>query len=222
MLNGKLSGYFTSPLIQIPMEEAEMIFFDNWYAEMISYNRGFVYLLLMDSRLRKLSGVNDIKAPSPLDEIFVDLAKRSRDGEAVTRASWVDSVTKRLDGPIDYAAELDSMLGGAIVDLSGVFIGSPSNMLVEVKQRVLQYGFDKLSTNTRVVRGVVEGSEAQRAGVRNGDKIVKNTRAGLVQEFPEAKYSLDISRQEGNVTVEWLPREHRQVSCWQLELLNDN
>ncbi|TDZ40475.1 CDC25-like phosphatase YCH1 [Colletotrichum spinosum] len=59
-INGRLQSYFTSPRIAMDIRNAADEMFNDWYAELISYNRGFAYALFLDLYLRKMYGVCDI------------------------------------------------------------------------------------------------------------------------------------------------------------------
>ncbi|KAJ7271028.1 peptidase M61 domain-containing protein [Mycena rebaudengoi] len=216
-VTSKLGGYFTNPDRHLPMREAMEQFFSSWYAEKIPYNRGFAYLLLIDARLRRLAGVADARSPGPLDDIVVDLSQRMWRGEKVVSRDWLRELGRWLDGT-DYEAEFRGMLKGATVPIgAGTFVGSEANGLTMKRRRVLQFGFDRAALNTRVVGAVVPGSEAERAGLRVGDRIVRTDRGGKVQEDTEARYGLMVERGGEVFRVEWLPREEREVTCWELE-----
>ena len=89
--------------------------------------------------------------------------------------------------------------------------------LRETRQKVLQYGFSRLSIVNRVVQGVVPGSQAEQAGLRNGDRIVDNAKAWVSADDPHTMYYIVVNRKGKDIMIDWLPREKERVPCWQLE-----
>ena len=218
--NQKLSAYCTNPAINLSLSDAQRDFYSDWYAGGIPYQRGFVYLVRVDAQLREAAGITDILQPSPLDDIAIDFSRRREKGDKVLQQDWLRSLATWLDDSgVDYIGEFQAMKKGATVPLEHVFIGGRSNRLVATQQRVLQFGFDHQALSKRVVGEVVPGSRAEKAGLRVGDRIVLNSRAGLSEDDPEATYWLMIKR-EGSDQVqklEWLPRNDRTVAVFQLK-----
>lgn len=202
-------------------EESRRTFFSNWYAEKIPYLRGFAYLLLVDARLRRASGITDAAKPSPLDDVVVKLAKRWRRGEVIGQKDWLRGIGKILGNEVDLQRELRATLEGGIVDLSDAFVGSPENKFKPTQQRILEFGFGRLSLSTRVVEGVVPGSNAEKVGVQNGDKILENQRGGMVDEDPVALYYIHAQRGNQEMMFEWLPRQEKMALCYQLGGVSD-
>lgn len=205
--------------------EAYTSFFSNWYSEKISYNRGLAYFLLLDSRLRTIAGITDPRAPSPLDDIIIDLAqRRRREGVKILQKDFLEHLRKWFEGKLDYAEELQGMVAGKSIDLSGHFVASPINVLTETKYRVQQIGWDRGSdvndAGFRLVSEVVPGSNAEKAGLKPGDPIIENTRGGWVQENPAQWYSIKTLRDGEELRIEWLPREDKEVPCWELRSFN--
>jgi membrane-associated protease RseP (regulator of RpoE activity) len=58
----------------------------------------------------------------------------------------------------------------------------------------------------RVVRGLVSGSAAARAGLRNGDAIVKPVPQDAVQESQTATLTFLIKRGDKEFAITYLPR----------------
>ncbi|PYH92832.1 hypothetical protein BO71DRAFT_451163 [Aspergillus ellipticus CBS 707.79] len=165
-----LRTYFTSLLIDIEIHQSEDIFFSNWYAEYIPYKRGHAYLLHIDSRLRAMTGRLGPDQNGPMDDIVIDLAARARLGETITNQPWLDSLYPYL-GKDMADKELQDMLDGKYLDMSQAFVFSPAMPLYDVKQAVLEYGFNKTSINNRIVSGLMQGSDADKAGLRDDEMV---------------------------------------------------
>ena len=98
--------------------------------------------------------------------------------------------------------------------------------LVRKDQEIWDSGFEAGSLITRVVKGLKRGSRAEKAGVREGDRILKNRAMGLVECGMEWWEKLVVEREVGDWGVErkeivYWPRGAEKVECWELEKAAD-
>ncbi|QMW29401.1 hypothetical protein G4B84_004736 [Aspergillus flavus NRRL3357] len=163
-LNAVLLEYGTSPRIEMDAIDAQHEFYNDWYAERIPYVRGCVYLLQIDSRLRKMTGRFGIDQNSPLDDIIVDMGKRWHRGEQVLARDWLEYLRPLLGEDMDVSEDFQSMLR---------------------------------------VAGVVPGSRAALAGLKDEDHIVATSRVSLCYSSLSAYYELVIER-AGEFTTDLL------------------
>jgi predicted metalloprotease with PDZ domain len=210
-----LRTYFTSPLIDIEIHESEKIFFSNWYAEYIPYKRGHAYLLQIDSRLRAMTGRLGPNQNGPMDDIVLDLAARAKMGEEITNQHWLDSVYPYFGKDI-ADRELQAMLDGEYLDLSKTFVFSPEMPLHNVKQAVLEYGLNKTSVNERIVSGLVSGSSAEKAGLRDGDHILTHSRSQIAADLENSPFSITVERDGKPKPIEYLAHAKKMVTVWQV------
>ncbi len=198
-------------------------FYTSWYSEWIPYDRGFVYLLLVDDQLRRLPGQPDSNSSGIFDRIILELSARWRRGEKVQQKHWLASIEYFLQGRVDCAAQLRAVLTGMpSISLAGRRVGSTRNMLRETRQNVIQFGYSRLSASRRVVEGLVPGSRAELAGLRNGDAIVRTGSTVEAAQDPLAKYFVVVDREGKEICIEYSPREEREVSCWLLESFKED
>ncbi|PYI35267.1 peptidase M61 domain-containing protein [Aspergillus indologenus CBS 114.80] len=194
-INAYLSAYGTSPRIGMDARDSQAEFYDDWYAELIPYMRGFAYLLQVDSRLRKMAGRFGLDADSPLDEIVIAMARRWRSGERLRASDWLDYLRPFLGAGV--ARELQDMLRG--------------------RQEVLEFGFSLASVNRRVICGVVLGSRAANAGLEDGLPLVSTTRAGRCSTSLSATMDVVVERGGDRVQILYWPRSFDKAKVWQLE-----
>ncbi|CAI7605934.1 unnamed protein product [Penicillium manginii] len=173
-LNGTLQAYGSSPRIHMDIVDSQRSFYDDWYAELIPYMRGCVYLLQIDSCLRKASGIFGFDQMSPLDDIIVDMGKRWQRGEKLQSCDWLAYLWPYLG---DMSQGFREMLRGTAMDLKDVLVAHEDWILATSMQEILEFGLDKSSINQRIVSGLVQGSRAAIAGLKNGDKILLTSRA---------------------------------------------
>jgi hypothetical protein len=69
---------------------------------------------------------------------------------------------------------------------------------------------------SRIVRGLVAGSAAEAAGLRNGDAILKPVPQDAIQGNQDAYLKLEIRRGDDDFTLSYQPRGET-VAAWQWE-----
>ncbi|KAB8237157.1 uncharacterized protein BDW43DRAFT_201471 [Aspergillus alliaceus] len=215
-LNAVLHEYGTSPRIEMDATDAQHEFYNDWYAERIPYMRGCVYLLQIDSHLRKVTGRFGIDQNSPLDDILVELAKRWHRGRQVRARDWLEYLRPILGENTDIAGDFQSMLRGKVLDMRDVLVTNKDWSLSWSMQEVLEIGYDKSSNSTRIISGVVPGSRAALAGLKDGDHIVSTSRVSKCYDSLSAYYELVIERASERIHISYWPRSFTKARVWQL------
>lgn len=106
--------------------------------------------------------------------------------------------------------------GRAVMNFDGLFLGEPSNTLKAAQLPIMEFGFDKRSTNSRVVTGLIPGSTADEAGLWEGAQIVSVSRASDCIDDIHKTCRLIV--QDGkNRLIEYVPRAKMTALAWQLE-----
>jgi predicted metalloprotease with PDZ domain len=175
--------------------------------------RGCIYLLQIDSKLRKISGIFDFSQMSPLDDIIVDMAKRWQRGERLQACDWLMYLRPYLG---DHSREFHAMLRGAVTDLNDVVIVHKDWFLTSSLQEILDFGLGKSSINTRVVSGIVQGSRAVIAGLKNGDQILSTSRASFCAMSLSANFEIVIERSCKKVHISYWPRSFSKAEVFHL------
>ncbi|KAF5683471.1 peptidase M61 domain-containing protein [Fusarium circinatum] len=214
-----LQGYFSSPRISMDIRDAGQEMFSDWYAEWIPYKRGCIYLLFIDCCLRKHNGQCDLLYNGRLDQIVVDLSRRWRLGETVRASDWLDQIRNELDYT-NFSLDnyFRNMLNGKqLMDFEGLSFRESSTRFVPVGIPILEFGFDKRSRSTRVITGVVPGSNAEAAGLRDGVYLLEASRPSNCVENVNEIYQVKV--QDGNInqTIQFLPRRSERVLGWQVQ-----
>lgn len=212
-LNATLQAYGTSPRIHMDIVDSQSIFYDDWYAELIPYMRGCMYLLQVDSSLRKASGIFGFDQMSPLDDIIVDMGKRWRRGERLQACDWLNYLRPYLR---DVSQEFQAMLRGTELDLKDVVVAHEDWVLAPSMQEILDFGIDKSSTNNRIVSGLVQGSRAAIAGLKDGDKILSTSRASFCTMSLSANFEVSIERACQIVQISYWPRSFSKARVFYL------
>jgi predicted metalloprotease with PDZ domain len=212
-LNAVLQAYGSSPRINMDIVDSQRSFYDDWYAELIPYMRGCVYLLQIDSSLRKASGIFGFDQMSPLDDIIVDMGQRWQRGERLQASDWLTYLWPYLG---DMSQGFRAMLRGTTIDLKDVLVAHEDWILDTSMQEILEFGLDKSSTNTRIVSGLVQGSRAAIAGLKNGDKILSTSRASLCAMSLSATFEIYIERDCQKLQISYWPRSFTKARVFYL------
>lgn len=199
-LNSRAAGYYTSPLRGLTLRQAEDRYWRDPLASYLPYSRGFMYLAITNARI--LAKSHDRRS---LDDLVLDIRNREVRGLPHDNAVWASLVTRELDrqGRRDYD---DMFAGRLLAPPRGSF--APCFRVTHVPGRVFQPGFDTTAFDDpqRVVRGLIPGSAAALAGVRNGDRIVDAPNLEGLEDDPSKLMLLKVRRAGEPLTISYPPR----------------
>ncbi|MBI4349650.1 MAG: hypothetical protein HY553_22635 [Elusimicrobia bacterium] len=164
-VNEKLREYFSSPSREEPNERIAKDFWNDYDVQRLPYRRGDVLALKWNAEIKRRSG-----GARSLDDAMRELFRA-----AVGRGVQASSKTiTELFAPLAPSVELDLervVERGGLVDVPADALG-PCASLSHDAPVAFELGFDwKRSEPDKIVRGVVEGSAAWRAGLREGQEL---------------------------------------------------
>jgi predicted metalloprotease with PDZ domain len=199
-LNFTAGRYYTDALIDTPNSEISANFWADTRIRVLPYDRGSMYFAIVDGGVRAASG-----GKQSLDDLVLAMLDRKRRNLPADEAAWRDQVKQHLGEK--GIAEFDAMLAGAIMLPPPDGFGPCFTRIVRPLRRY-QLGFDPkvLIEHRRIVRGLVPGSAAELAGVRNGDEITKPVPQDLIQGHQNELLTLELMRAGKPLTISYLPR----------------
>lgn len=199
-LNKTAGRYYTDLLSDTPNSQIPARFWADTRVRVLPYDRGSLYFAQLDAELRKAS-----QGKRSLDDLVLQMIARRRQGLPVNEGAWVSLVHRAL-GARGVAQFNTMMAGKLIVPPSDAF--GPCFVRTTAPLRRYELGFDStvLMEPARIVRGLIPGSEAARAGVRDGDRIVKPVPQDAIQADQGAKLTLLIARGGKTFQITYLPR----------------
>ena len=209
-INFHAGRYFTNALGDAAYAQVPLRFWEDTRIRTIPYDRGSFYFVVVDHALRRQSG-----GRRSLDDLMLELRRRERAGAKLSMADW-ESVLRAELGEV-AVSQFRAMLAGAwMVPESGAF--GPCFRRTTVRLRRYELGFEPkvLTEQPRVVRGLVAGSAAERAGLRDGDQILQPVGQDAIQGDQKRELELKIRRSGRDTSIRYLPRGEA-VDAWQWE-----
>lgn len=199
-VNRTASRYYTNVMKHTPEDQVLAKFWDDTRIRVLPYDRGAMYFAVLDGKVRKASG-----GKRSIDDLIRAMIALERGDQPVTLETWLDLLRESIgeDGPAIHRA---MMAGELMLPDSDGF--GPCFQRVTRKIREFDMGFDIRSTvgPDKMVRGLIAGSEAAKAGVREGDKILSGGPSDTLQAHVTRTVSLELERNGQPLSVTYLPR----------------
>lgn len=209
-LNSHAARYYTSAKATAPNRDIPANFWLDTRLRTLPYDRGMLYFADVDEKVRHASG-----GKRSLDDLMFAMLALEKRGTPTANADWEGVLRDALGEPAvtAFRAFLDGAMPLPASDAFG-----PCFRRVAKPLRRFEPGFDgaMLATPDRIVTGVVPGSAAARAGLRDGDAIVTWTPQDYLQGEQTALMKLTIRRNGRVMPLEYLPRGET-VDAWQWE-----
>jgi predicted metalloprotease with PDZ domain len=201
-INRHIREYYLNPAINASNEDIERDYWNkrDTVGEM-AYQRGLL-LGLRWHRLARSQGVAD-----GIDRLFKSLVRRGRDGGLEVSNQVIRQAGKELLGTW-FASDFDRYV------VSAETIELPPDALVPgltgkmTTVYAYEVGFDQArSLKDRKVRGLVPGSAAAEAGLRDGDQLLGWDLGG----DPDLPVKLSVQRGQQNHVITYYPRGEGRV-----------
>ena len=209
-LNSTAARYYTNALIDAPNDQIPARFWEDTRIRVLPYDRGSMYFAVLDHELRRESG-----GARSLDDLLRAMLAIRRDGRPMDQDAW-ERLLREEVGPA-AVAQFEAMLAGAVMLPEPDAFG-PCFTRTKKPLRRYQLGFEPkvLIESPRIVRGLLPDSAAARAGLQNGDEILKPVPQDGIQGDQEAYLELAVRRDDESFKIRYQPRGET-VEAWQWE-----
>ena len=199
-LNSTAGRYYTDIMIHTPNSEIAKSFWADARIRVLPYDRGSMYFAVVDGELRAASG-----GKQSLDDLVLAMLERRREKLSADQAAWVDLVRAHLGEK--GVREFEAMLGGATMLPQADGFGPCFTRIVKPMRRY-ELGFEPrvLTEHKRIVRGLIAGSAAEAAGVRDGDEITQPVPQDLLQAQQDGVLTLQLLRDGQPLVISYVPR----------------
>ena len=194
------SRYYTNKLIDAPDSEILARFWGDTRIRVLPYDRGAMYFAVLNGKIRKASG-----GKRSIDDLIHAMVARMQAGQPTSEAIWVDMLRKELgdEGPSIHKS---MMAGGMMLPDSEGF--GPCFRRVTRKIRQFELGYDPASLigPDRKIKGLMPGSEAEKAGLREGDSVTYGVALDAVQADVNRMFTVKVTRDGKTFPITYLPR----------------
>jgi predicted metalloprotease with PDZ domain len=199
-LNSTAARYYTSIMAEVPNSEVAARFWEDTRIRTLPYDRGALYFADLDHRIRRTSD-----GRRSLDDLMLAMIERQRQGRALANADWEELLKRELGeaGVEHFRAFLAGTVPLPASDAFGPCFRRTTRPL-----RRYELGFEPrvLVQPRRIVRGLIPGSAAERAGLRNGDEIMQPVGQDSLQGDQAGLLTLQIRRGQETFPLTYLPR----------------
>jgi predicted metalloprotease with PDZ domain len=208
-LNEHASRYYSSIMATRPNRDVAEHFWEDTRVRTLPYDRGMLYFAVVDDAVRKKSN-----GKRSLDQMILDMLRLENQGKGLTNADWESELRKELgDGAV---GEFHEFLDGKMpIPASDAF--GPCFARGTARARRYELGFAPavLSEPRRVIRELIAGSAAAKAGLKNGDEIVNPVPQDEIQGNQTEMLKLNIRRHGREFPISYLPRgEEVEIYQW--------
>jgi predicted metalloprotease with PDZ domain len=192
-INTRAAGYYENPLQTLTNQQAEERYWKEANASYVPYGRGFMYLADTDAEIRAQSS-----GKRNLDDIVVALVDRARRGESHGIADWLDLVSREI-GPKAETEYRQMTAGTQLVPRPNGF--GPCFKPESYVAKLNDLGFDEASLlgPKKIIRGLVPGSNAASAGVREGDVVARRSPPDYDDRNHEMTLTIERDGKETNI-----------------------
>lgn len=199
-LNRTALRYYTDAKNTVPNDQIAPNFWQDTRIRVLPYDRGSLYFARLNTEIRRAS-----RGAHTLDDLVRTLLAKRRAGRPLTTATWHRILFDEL-GQKGVDAWRAMMKGERIKvapdDFGPCF--KPSIRSVGM----FDMGYDFVTTNAhgRIVRGLDPASNAAKAGLREGDHILRGGPGDAVQAYTERTVTLTVERDDRTTSITFLPR----------------
>ncbi|KAI7783416.1 peptidase m61 domain-containing protein [Diaporthe eres] len=207
-MNNYAQAYYTSPVVGMPFDDVLSDYWDDVDITRVIYYRGAMYLAELDGMIWKES-----HGKKSMDDVIVDLYKLRREGKPCGLATLKEKVAGLIPREsLDRSYE--AMFKGDLIIPSEDCLERYGLKLVKMGWKKFELGFDTQSMREFKVRGLVSGSAADKAGVKNGDVIVRGFMVWGVEDELDIPMKLTVLRNGKEKEFEWWARSDEVVEAY--------
>ncbi|KFZ36573.1 hypothetical protein HR45_15685 [Shewanella mangrovi] len=202
-INLRASAYYANPYVKMTNHEAGELFWKDARAQKVPYGRGFMYLFELNQQLLQASD-----GKRRLDDLVLEVYQRQQQGEIIGNLEWQQILKRELGEKA--VSSFTAMTQGALQVPSANAFGCLEAKATQY--RPFDLGFDEMRLGE--VFKLREDSEAAKAGLLNGDKILHLTPLTELKADGSKKMAITVSRGQQTLSFSFLPRGPL-VAGWQ-------
>jgi predicted metalloprotease with PDZ domain len=208
-LNETARRYYANPLNDTPDAEIASRFWEDTRIRVLPYDRGGLYFAVLDGRIRRATG-----GKRSVDDLVLEMNHRFAAGQKTDDAAWIELVVREL-GEDGRKLHEGMMAGALMLPEAGDFGPCFTRTTAQVRRFELGFEPKSLVGTTKTIRGLMVGSEAAKAGLKDGDVVTYAVAMDAVQGDPDQTLTLKVTRDGKTFPLTYLPRgETTEVYQW--------
>lgn len=210
--NSWIKAYYTSPVRSLTVDEMVQKRQTDWDAGQLFYKKGYLLANHLDFTIR--SKTNGKRS---LDDVMRSLLRSSKPGSIeLSEKRIADALRKYLQE--QGASDIEKyMVRGELVPADNSFGACAS--VEDIEYRSFDAGFNMETwAKSRIFSGVVPGSNAYRAGLRDGQKWVSGA---MMQDDPTSLVKFTVIDGETQKVVQFYPASTVAIPLPQFKLKQD-
>ncbi len=208
-LNETASRYYSNALNRVPNDQIAARFWEDTRIRTLPYDRGGLYFAVLDARIRKASG-----GERSLDDLVRHMIGRARAGQPTDEAAWVELLASEA-GPQAVALHESMVAGGLMLPESGDFGPCFARTTKTIPRFELGFDPKSLVGDIKTIRGLIAGSAAEQAGLRDGDIVTYRQAMDALQGDVQARLTLYVTRGDRELEISYRPRgEEVEIYQW--------
>lgn len=221
-VNSKLAAYYTNPLAHWDLKDVQKVVWEISHAQRVPYGRGFAFGMKLNGLIREATG-----GTASLDDVVVRLADLAQQrGQHLD----VSDLTSLLSEHICRPAELikDMRAGRIVIPREDSLESLPfRTRLARRDLEAFELGFDEaaLLQGAHILTGLVGGSRAECAGLKNGDRVFMlfGSAYNVAKSNVGKTLKLRVEREGSRpFIVEYWPRSWDTVEAYEYTVITDD
>ncbi len=200
-LNEVASTYYTDVKRSLPESQVLPNFWKDTRIRILAYDRGGMYFADLDAMIRKKSG-----GKRSVADLIRSMSERAQEGQTLSQAVWLRLLRQEL-GPAGPALHHRLLAGALILPASNAF--GPCFRRVVRRIPIFDLGFAMKSLplfGPKIIQGLRPGSNAAKAGLRNGDRVSYAAALDDIQSNIHETLTLHVTRDGRTFSITYLPR----------------
>jgi predicted metalloprotease with PDZ domain len=209
--NSWIKAYYTSPVRSLTVDEMVQKRQTDWDVGQLFYKKGYLLANHLDFTIRsKTNGKHS------LDDVMRNLLRSSKPDMELSETRIADAFRPYLQE--QGASDIEKyMVRGELVPTDNSFGACAT--VEDIEHRSFDAGFDiEKWTKSRVFSGVVPGSNAHRAGLRDGQKWVSGA---MMKDDPTTLVKFTVIDGETQKVLEFYPASTRAIRLPRFKLKPD-
>ncbi|GAB1309942.1 Peptidase M61 catalytic domain-containing protein [Madurella fahalii] len=208
-MNNNAQAYYTGNTTDLDWQYVLDNYWTSTQLVKTSYFRGFIYLAQVQALIAHAT--NGTKG---LDDVVIELYQRYKARETVQSEQFVDVLGGYI-GKTAAETSFEEMKRGRLIVPSSDSLAQFGLKMVRRDVENLELGFSESSFGRGVIVGLVPGSRAEQAGLRDGDEIVRFWVFSTAGESLDNKMKVVVRRQGQEIPILYWPRSYDKVESYQ-------